>query len=97
MQVNMSKYSELYIIALKLLKVWCENVCPLVGVVKHPVVCVVMLAQSEVGKHQRAFRGCEQQDSHEFLTILMDWLHLDLQFSIKPPHKVNDWKLNHNK
>ncbi|XP_073959072.1 ubiquitin carboxyl-terminal hydrolase 8-like isoform X2 [Choristoneura fumiferana] len=43
--------------------------------------------RSEVGKHQRAFRGCEQQDSHEFLTILMDWLHLDLQFSIKPPHK----------
>ncbi|XP_072933095.1 ubiquitin carboxyl-terminal hydrolase 8 isoform X4 [Epargyreus clarus] len=43
--------------------------------------------RNEVGKHQRAFRGSEQQDSHEFLTILMDWLHLDLQFSIKPPHK----------
>ncbi|KAJ8711987.1 hypothetical protein PYW08_008941 [Mythimna loreyi] len=44
--------------------------------------------RNEVGKHQRAFRGCEQQDSHEFLTILMDWLHLDLQFSINvPPHK----------
>ncbi|XP_052744434.1 ubiquitin carboxyl-terminal hydrolase 8 isoform X1 [Bicyclus anynana] len=43
--------------------------------------------RSEVGKHQRAFRGTEQQDSHEFLTILMDWLHLDLQFTIKPPHK----------
>ncbi|CAH2095564.1 unnamed protein product [Euphydryas editha] len=42
---------------------------------------------NEVGKHQRAFRGSEQQDSHEFLTILMDWLHLDLQFTIKPPHK----------
>lgn len=25
------------------------------------------------------FRGIEQQDSHEFLTILMDWLHSDLQ------------------
>ncbi|XP_063832508.1 ubiquitin carboxyl-terminal hydrolase 8 isoform X2 [Ostrinia nubilalis] len=44
--------------------------------------------RNEVGKHQRAFRGCEQQDSHEFLTILMDWLHLDLQFSINvPSHK----------
>ncbi|CAK1594200.1 unnamed protein product [Parnassius mnemosyne] len=43
--------------------------------------------RNEVGKHQRAFRGNEQQDSHEFLTILMDWLHLDLQFSIKPPQK----------
>ncbi|CAH2268517.1 jg3777 [Pararge aegeria aegeria] len=43
--------------------------------------------RNEVGKHQRAFRGTEQQDSHEFLTILMDWLHLDLQFTIKPPHK----------
>ncbi|XP_046972302.1 ubiquitin carboxyl-terminal hydrolase 8 isoform X1 [Vanessa cardui] len=43
--------------------------------------------RNEVGKHQRAFRGSEQQDSHEFLTILMDWLHLDLQFTIKPPHK----------
>nr|XP_032522137.1 ubiquitin carboxyl-terminal hydrolase 8 isoform X1 [Danaus plexippus plexippus] len=43
--------------------------------------------RSEVGKHQRSFRGNEQQDSHEFLTILMDWLHLDLQFTIKPPHK----------
>ncbi|VVC94749.1 unnamed protein product [Leptidea sinapis] len=45
------------------------------------------LAASEVGKHQRTFRGCEQQDSHEFLTILMDWLHLDLQFTMKPPLK----------
>ncbi|XP_041982812.1 ubiquitin carboxyl-terminal hydrolase 8 isoform X2 [Aricia agestis] len=43
--------------------------------------------RNEVGRHQRAFRGSEQQDSHEFLTILMDWLHLDLQFTIKPPNK----------
>ncbi|XP_053615407.1 ubiquitin carboxyl-terminal hydrolase 8 isoform X2 [Plodia interpunctella] len=44
--------------------------------------------RNEVGKHQRAFRGCEQQDSHEFLTILMDWLHLDLQFTLNvPPNK----------
>ncbi|XP_034663563.1 ubiquitin carboxyl-terminal hydrolase 8 isoform X1 [Drosophila subobscura] len=32
-----------------------------------------------VGQYQRIFRGVDQQDSHEFLTILMDWLHSDLQ------------------
>lgn len=32
-----------------------------------------------VGQYQQIFRGIEQQDSHEFLTILMDWLHSDLQ------------------
>ncbi|XP_055902298.1 ubiquitin carboxyl-terminal hydrolase 8 [Eupeodes corollae] len=32
-----------------------------------------------VGQYQKIFRGIEQQDSHEFLTILMDWLHSDLQ------------------
>ncbi|PNF28268.1 hypothetical protein B7P43_G06644 [Cryptotermes secundus] len=31
-----------------------------------------------VGQHRKQFQGCEQQDSHEFLTILMDWLHEDL-------------------
>ncbi|KAG8229017.1 hypothetical protein J437_LFUL007571 [Ladona fulva] len=31
-----------------------------------------------VGMHKEAFAGYEQQDSHEFLTILMDWLHEDL-------------------
>ncbi|XP_046396294.1 ubiquitin carboxyl-terminal hydrolase 8 [Ischnura elegans] len=31
-----------------------------------------------VGMHKKAFAGHEQQDSHEFLTILMDWLHEDL-------------------
>ncbi|XP_052750897.1 ubiquitin carboxyl-terminal hydrolase 8 isoform X2 [Galleria mellonella] len=43
-----------------------------------------------VAKHQRTFRGCEQQDSHEFLTILMDWLHLDLQFTISVPSNKDD-------
>jgi len=28
-----------------------------------------------VGQYQKIFRGVDQQDSHEFLTILMDWLH----------------------
>ena len=31
-----------------------------------------------VGKHMDQFRGCGQQDAHEFLTFLMDWLHNDL-------------------
>lgn len=45
-----------------------------------------------VGQYQSIFRGTEQQDSHEFLTILMDWLHLDLQTmisSIKKPMRNN--------
>ncbi|XP_059053040.1 ubiquitin carboxyl-terminal hydrolase 8 [Achroia grisella] len=46
--------------------------------------------RNEVGKHQRTFRGCEQQDSHEFLTILMDWLHLDLQFTLNVPPNKDD-------
>ncbi|XP_052864948.1 ubiquitin carboxyl-terminal hydrolase 8 isoform X2 [Anopheles cruzii] len=32
-----------------------------------------------VGQYERQFGGIEQQDSHEFLTILIDWLHSDLQ------------------
>uniref|UniRef100_A0A8D8HMY5 Ubiquitin carboxyl-terminal hydrolase n=1 Tax=Culex pipiens TaxID=7175 RepID=A0A8D8HMY5_CULPI len=32
-----------------------------------------------VGQYERQFGGIEQQDSHEFLTILMDWLHSDIQ------------------
>ncbi|XP_055607561.1 ubiquitin carboxyl-terminal hydrolase 8 isoform X2 [Uranotaenia lowii] len=32
-----------------------------------------------VGQYEGQFGGIEQQDSHEFLTILMDWLHSDLQ------------------
>ncbi|XP_069679100.1 ubiquitin carboxyl-terminal hydrolase 8 isoform X2 [Periplaneta americana] len=31
-----------------------------------------------VGQHRKQFQGYEQQDSHEFFTILMDWLHEDL-------------------
>ncbi|RZF35204.1 hypothetical protein LSTR_LSTR014241 [Laodelphax striatellus] len=31
-----------------------------------------------VGKLKASFRGYEQQDSHEFLTILLDWLHEEL-------------------
>lgn len=32
-----------------------------------------------VGQYQQEFSGIDQQDSHEFLTILIDWLHSDLQ------------------
>lgn len=32
-----------------------------------------------VGEFKQIFRGMDQQDSHEFLTILMDWLHSDLE------------------
>ncbi|XP_026288605.1 ubiquitin carboxyl-terminal hydrolase 8 [Frankliniella occidentalis] len=38
-----------------------------------------------VGKHMDQFRGCGQQDAHEFLTFLMDWLHNDLKM-LKEDH-----------
>ncbi|KAL7730631.1 hypothetical protein ACLKA6_003409 [Drosophila palustris] len=38
-----------------------------------------------VGQYQKIFSGVDQQDSHEFLTILMDWLHSDLQTLKVPP------------
>lgn len=44
-----------------------------------------------VGQHRKQFRGYEQQDSHEFLTILMDWLHEDLnkvQIEVKREFKI---------
>ncbi|XP_075222573.1 ubiquitin carboxyl-terminal hydrolase 8-like isoform X2 [Lycorma delicatula] len=31
-----------------------------------------------LGRFRNSFKGTEQQDSHEFFTILMDWLHDDL-------------------
>ena len=31
-----------------------------------------------MGKYKSSFSGYEQQDSHEFLTILVDWLHEEL-------------------
>ncbi|KAM7362211.1 ubiquitin specific protease 8 [Cochliomyia hominivorax] len=39
-----------------------------------------------IGQYQKMFRGIEQQDSHEFLTILMDWLHSDLQTVSQPEY-----------
>ncbi len=34
--------------------------------------------KNAVGRHKSSFSGYEQQDSHEFLTILVDWLHEEL-------------------
>lgn len=34
------------------------------------------------GQYQKMFSGYEQQDSHEFLTILMDNLHLELELTL---------------
>lgn len=42
-------------------------------------VCRVFIHyQSTIGKYHRSFRGYEQQDSHEFITILLDWLHEEM-------------------
>lgn len=36
-----------------------------------------------IGQHQKIFKGYEQQDSHEFLTIIIDILNSELQYSIE--------------
>lgn len=41
-----------------------------------------------VGQYKTMFMGYEQQDSHEFLTILMDLLQLDLQTIIMPVNEL---------
>lgn len=33
----------------------------------------------ELGEQDNIFSGYDQQDSHEFLVMLIDWLHLDVQ------------------
>lgn len=38
-----------------------------------------MLFKTKVGALEPRFSTNEQQDSHEFLTLLMDWLHEDLK------------------
>ncbi|XP_026474216.1 ubiquitin carboxyl-terminal hydrolase 8 isoform X2 [Ctenocephalides felis] len=35
--------------------------------------------KNTIGQYNKLFRGCGQQDSHEFLMILIDLLHFDLQ------------------
>lgn len=46
-----------------------------------------------VGQYQQMFRGVEQQDSHEFLTILIDWLHSDLQTLVSNVRNNSELKL----
>lgn len=44
-----------------------------------------------VGRHIAVYSGCEQQDSHEFLLILFEKLHADLnQMMIKSPAEIPD-------
>ncbi|XP_057371532.1 ubiquitin carboxyl-terminal hydrolase 8-like [Daphnia carinata] len=44
--------------------------------------------KNAVGRFKSSFRGYEQQDSHEFLTILVDWLHEELnEIRVKRPLK----------
>lgn len=38
-----------------------------------------------VGQHKLQFENYEQQDSHEFLTFLLDWMHNDLKKEAKMP------------
>ena len=38
-----------------------------------------------VGQYKLQFESYEQQDSHEFLTFLLDWMHNDLKKTAKPP------------
>lgn len=35
-----------------------------------------------IGQFEKMFSGYEQQDSHEFLTILIDRLHSELQTAV---------------
>lgn len=37
----------------------------------------------EIGRHQKIFSGYDQQDSHEFLTIIIDILNSELQYPIE--------------
>lgn len=42
--------------------------------------------QIAVGQYKLQFDSYEQQDSHEFLTFLLDWMHNDLKKVIILPH-----------
>ncbi|KAK8728024.1 hypothetical protein OTU49_009344 [Cherax quadricarinatus] len=49
--------------------------------------------KSVVGHYHKPFQGYDQQDSHEFLIKLMDWLHEDLNkvTGKKPPMKEQNY------
>ena len=44
--------------------------------------------QNAVGKYKAPFRRSDQQDSHEFLTILVDWLHEEMNEVYFPPNSI---------
>ncbi|XP_067203764.1 ubiquitin carboxyl-terminal hydrolase 8-like isoform X2 [Linepithema humile] len=43
-----------------------------------------------VGQYKLQFVGYEQQDSHEFLTFLLDWMHNDLKKEAKMPFEMTN-------
>ena len=40
---------------------------------------LLLLLQVAVGQYKLQFESYEQQDSHEFLTFLLDWMHNELK------------------
>ena len=46
--------------------------------------------KNAVGKHCAQFSGFQQQDSHEFLTVLLDYLHEDLNRVKEKPYAEED-------
>ncbi|XP_011690756.1 PREDICTED: ubiquitin carboxyl-terminal hydrolase 8-like isoform X2 [Wasmannia auropunctata] len=43
-----------------------------------------------VGQYKLQFESYEQQDSHEFLTFLLDWMHNDLKKDVKVPIEMTN-------
>lgn len=48
-----------------------------------------------VGKLRKQFATNEQQDSHEFFTMLMDWLQEDFLTPIKIEPEIGNFILNY--
>ncbi|XP_018050969.1 PREDICTED: ubiquitin carboxyl-terminal hydrolase 8-like [Atta colombica] len=43
-----------------------------------------------VGQYKLQFESYEQQDSHEFLTFLLDWMHNELKKNVKMPIEITN-------